>query len=138
MTLVVDASVAIRWYIEAPGTSEAISLLDSEGPFVSPGLVIAEVTNVAWKLVRAGQISREHGSRIALALPSAFSKLVGSASLASRAFEISLQLDHPVYDCQYLALAESEQSKLATTDNRLARAVKGTDWEPLVQVLARD
>lgn len=136
MTLVVDASVAIRWYVEAPGTPAAIAILDSEEPLVAPDLVVAEVANVAWKLARAGQITHEHGSRIAAALPSAFSKLISAASLATRALEISSHLDHPVCDSLYIALAESQQGQLITADKRLGRAVENTEWEPLVLRLA--
>ena len=135
MTTVVDASVAIRWYVEAPGTREACSILESEEVLIAPDLVVAEVTNVAWKLVRAHQITPQHGARIAAAVPSAFSKLAGGAGLASRAFGISMSLDHPVYDCLYLALAETERARLMTNDQRLARAVRGTSWEPQVQLL---
>ena len=136
--LVVDASVAIRWYVEAPGTAAAIAILDSDKILVAPDIVVAEVANVAWKLARAGQISHEHGARIAAALPSAFSNLIGAASLATRALEISSHLDHPVYDSLYIALAELNQAQLVTTDERLIRAVDNTEWKPLVLRLADD
>ena len=55
--------------------------------------------------------------------------------LAVRATEIALQLDHPVYDCFYLALAEAERCLLVTADQRLREKVRGTDLEPLVEPL---
>jgi len=47
---------------------------------------------------------------------SAEGQLDGIAGLARRAAAIAGQLDHPVYDCLYLALAEAEQTKLVTAD----------------------
>jgi len=138
LTLVVDASVAVRWYVESPGTPAAIAILDSDEPLVAPDLMVAEVANVAWKLVRAGQISHIHGARIVAALPSAFSNLKSAASLATRALEISSHLDHPVYDSIYIALAEFHHAQLITADDRLLRAVENTEWEPLVLRLADD
>ena len=132
MTLVVDASVAIRWYVEASGTPAAIAILDSDDPLVAPDLVVAEITNVTWKMVRAGQISQDHGARIAAVLPTAFSNLVSAASLATRALEISSHLDHPVYDSIYIALAELQDARLITADDRLIRTVQNTEWESLV------
>src|SRR5262245_41141500 len=51
----------------------------------------------AWKLVRAGEIRGEHGARFAVAVPAAFSALVGAARLSARAFTLAHELDHPVY-----------------------------------------
>ena len=138
MTLVVDASVAVRWYVDAPGTPAAMAVLHSDEALVAPDLVVAEVGNVVWKLVRAGQISYDHGARIAAALPSAFSNLVSAAGLVTRALQISSQLDHPVYDSFYIALAEASHSRVITSDQRLLGAVDGTEWEPLVRHLTDD
>ena len=45
---------------------------------------------------------------------------------------IAGQLDHPVYDCLYLALAEAEQTKLVTADLQLLGKVRTTPWEQSV------
>jgi predicted nucleic acid-binding protein len=135
VTLVVDASVALRWYVNAPGSDAALSVLDGDEPLVAPDLVVAEVCNAAWRLVRADEISHEHGLRIANAVASAFSGLVGAPRLARRAFALARSLDHPVYDCLYLALAELEKTRVVTTDRRLLNKVAGTDSERLVRSL---
>jgi predicted nucleic acid-binding protein len=49
--------------------------------------------------------------------------------LAPRAVAIAGQLDHPVYDYLYLALAEAEQADLVTADTRLVGKVRATSWE---------
>jgi predicted nucleic acid-binding protein len=48
--------------------------------------------------------------------------------LAARAAALARKLDHPVYDCLYLALAEAEGAPLVTADRRflpLARRTAG-------------
>lgn len=135
MKLVVDASVALRWFVDAPGAAVAGAVLEGEDPLLAPDLVVAEVANAAWKLVRGGQITEEHGSRIAGAVASTFSALTSCAKLSSQAFALARQLDHPVYDCLYLALAESEKASLVTADRRLARKLRGTAWSERVQLL---
>ena len=48
-----------------------------------------------------------------------------TASLVAHASAIALQIDHPVYDCLYLACAEAEGAPLVTADTRLQRAAAG-------------
>ena len=55
--LVVDASVALRWYVNGPGSASAVSLLTEDAVLVAPDLIVAEVCNSAWKLVKAGEIT---------------------------------------------------------------------------------
>lgn len=135
MTVVVDASVALRWYVDAPGSAAAAELLEAGEPLIAPELVVAEVANAAWRLARAGEISEPHGRRTAAAVPSAFDALVGAPRLVARAFDLARALDHPVYDCLYLALAEIESSKLVTADRRLIGRLEGSEWEALVRPL---
>lgn len=135
MTRVVDASVALRWFVQAPGSPEAAVLLAADEPLVAPELVVAEVANAAWKLVRAGQIGREHGARVAAAIGQAFDALVPAADLAPRAWAIAGELDHPVYDALYLALAEREEAAVVTADQRLVARVRRTPWASRVRAL---
>lgn len=129
MTLVIDASVVLRWFIEAPGSEAAVALLDREEPLIAPELVVAEVANAAWKLSRAGEIDGRQARETAGAIASSFSALVPLAPLAPRAFEIATALDHPVYDCLYIALAEAEDAALVTADDRLARRLARSPWK---------
>ena len=67
---------------------------------------------------------------IAASLPRFFDALVSASALAPRAVAIARQLDHSVYDCLYLALAEAEQASLVTADIQLLGKVRATSWEP--------
>jgi predicted nucleic acid-binding protein len=44
---------------------------------------------------------------------------------------ISRDLDHPVCDCFYLALAEQRQATVITADGRLLHRLQGTQWASL-------
>ncbi|MGH6913872.1 MAG: type II toxin-antitoxin system VapC family toxin, partial [Geminicoccales bacterium] len=63
------------------------------------------------------------------ALPKLFAELWPTVWLAGRAFEIAAELRHPVYDCFYLALAESQDAPLITADRRLLARLAGSRWE---------
>ena len=58
MTVVVDASVALKWVIQEDGSEAAEALLRQE-PLLAPDLLIVECANVLWvKTRRRGSAPR--------------------------------------------------------------------------------
>lgn len=51
--------------------------------------------------------------------------------LMVRALDLSLKLDHPAYDCFYLALAETRASDLVTADGAFLRKVAEARVTPI-------
>jgi predicted nucleic acid-binding protein len=129
VTVVIDASVALKWFIEEEGTAQASALLTGADMLVAPDLIVAEVANAGWKAVRAGSMLPEQHDHAAARLPLAFDRLIPLASLAPRAVAISRALNHPVHDCFYLALAEERAATLVTADRRLLARLAGTEWD---------
>ena len=130
MSLVVDASVAFKWFLRDDShSSQAVAILQDRATLIAPDFLIAEVCNAAWRSVRLGRISQAQVNEIAANLPSFFDALVSAAELAPRAVTIAGQIDRPVYDCLYLALAEAEQASLVTADLELLGKVRATAWE---------
>ena len=137
MTLIVDASVALKWYLsDEPHAARARSILDSGETLIAPDLVIAEVCNAAWLGARAGRMAQSQAEAIARSLASLFEALVGGSALAERAVAIASQLNHPVYDCFYLALAENRDVLLVTADTRLLSKLPNTTWAVQAHSLA--
>jgi predicted nucleic acid-binding protein len=135
MALIVDASVAIKWFIDEPGSDLARRLWQEEPELLAPDLMVAEVCDAAWRKVRLGQSDSAQAREIALRLPHGVLEFRPSAPLAPRAIELALALDHPVYDCFYLALAESERARMVTADRRLEERLRGTSWRASVRCL---
>jgi predicted nucleic acid-binding protein len=125
MTVVVDASVALKWYVQEEDSESALALLASGERLIAPDLIVAELCNGAWRLIRRGELRREQLAIIARGIPDAFAALYGSAFLAARAAAIALEMDHPVYDCFYLALSEAQNAPLVSADRRLIGKAKG-------------
>lgn len=131
MTLVVDANVAIKWFVEESRSDAARAVLASGEPLVAPDLVVPEACNAAWKKVKLGEIPEEQGAAVARALPMSLDRLMATAELAPRAFALGHRFNHSVYDCFYLALAEAESATLVTDDTQvlaLARKAGLTRW----------
>lgn len=136
MTLVVDASVAIKWFVQESRSDAARAVLDSGEPLVAPDLVVPEACNAAWKKVKRGEISEEQGAAVARVLPMSFDRLTPTAELAPRAFAIGHRFDHPVYDCFYLALAETESATLVTDDAQVLALARKAGLSRSVRSLA--
>jgi predicted nucleic acid-binding protein len=135
VTLVIDASVALKWFIEEEGTTQASTLLTGGELLIAPDLIVAEVVNAGWKAVRAGAMLPEQHDHAAARLALAFDGLFPLAALAPRAVAISRALNHPVYDCFYLALAEQHGATMVTADRRLLGRLAGTEWATLAMDL---
>ncbi|MDO9707008.1 type II toxin-antitoxin system VapC family toxin [Paracraurococcus lichenis] len=128
MTLVVDASIVLKLYLDEAGSAEAEALLSRPLLFAAPELLLAEVGNAAWKAVRRGGMTRDQARDALRELSNGPIVLTPLAELAAAATDLALRRDHPVYDCFYVALAQREGAPLVTADARLASAF-GSDAE---------
>jgi predicted nucleic acid-binding protein len=118
--LVIDASIAVKWVIDEPGTPQAL-LLRQKAKLIAPELLVAECANILWKKVRRNELSKEQAVLAARLLQGAEIELLSVRSLFEAATLISIELDHPAYDCLYLALAVENECKFVTADERFRR-----------------
>ena len=123
MTRIVDTSVVVKWFVAEEGQNAAEALIGQ--PLLAPDLLIAEVANAAWKKWRQKEIGLEQAASVP-AFARSFVQLVPAHPFADQAIAIALELDHPVYDCFFLALAESAGLPIVTADRRLLGRCKGT------------
>jgi predicted nucleic acid-binding protein len=128
MTIVVDASIALRWCFQLNGSDRAEELLRSHDHLIAPDLVIAEIANAAWKFVIFDRMLAESAVSAVREVAKAFAELVPATVLKDRALAIAIELRHPAYDCFYLALAERSNAILVTADDRLIRRCSGTPF----------
>lgn len=122
-SFVIDASVVIKWVVQEEGSEAATRLID--GPTLSaPDLLIPECTNILWKKVRRKELTTEEAALAASLLARANIELVPMRALMAPALKLSLDLDHPAYDCIYLALAVERGDTFVTADTRLVRILE--------------
>jgi predicted nucleic acid-binding protein len=121
-TLVIDASVAVKWVVPEPDSVRAEVLLDYG--LAAPDLLFAECSNVLRKKVRRGELTREEADVAAQTLEQADLNPVSTRGYLALATSIALELDHPAYEAVYLAVAEASELRLVTADVRLIRKVR--------------
>jgi predicted nucleic acid-binding protein len=119
-TFVVDASIAVKWVIEEKGTAAALSLR-KQAKLIAPELLVAECANILWKKVRRDELSKDEALLAARLLQGADLELFSTRGLLDAAALIAIDLDHPAYDCLYVALAAERDCRFVTADDRLLR-----------------
>jgi predicted nucleic acid-binding protein len=132
--LVLDASVAAKWFLPSAGeplAEEALTLLrrytDGEIQLTVPDLFWAEFGNILWKAVRTGRLPQKSAAEALTAMLRHGLMTVSGRELAEDALAIALSTGRTVHDAMYLALAVQRDSTLITADERLVNAL-ATHW----------
>lgn len=119
-TLVLDASIAVKWVVEEDGTPEALTLR-RRAKVIAPELLVAECANILWKKVQRDELSDDEALLAARLLQAAEIEFLPTRSLLEAATEIAIQLNHAAYDCLYLALAAERDCRFVTADESFVR-----------------
>lgn len=78
---VVDARVAIKWFVPEPLSNEAERLLSGADVLFAPDFLLIEFDNIIWKKVRLGELARADGAAALAALRSGPVGLVDTTPL---------------------------------------------------------
>jgi predicted nucleic acid-binding protein len=135
---VIDASVAVKWFIPEPQSDRAAFLLAEYRAdrldLIAPDVLIAEVGNTLWKRsVLRGEIASADAQAmyrdfIDLRIP-----LRSSSALAEAALAIAVAHHHSLYDALYIALALERKCDLISADRTLV--TKLSKAFPLLRLL---
>lgn len=122
---VVDASVALKWFIEEPDSSEAIALRDGhtlrQSILVAPDLLIYEVANA---LLHNARFSESETARSIQALYNLQIELVApTEELTLAAIRLATRHKLTFYDALYVAVAQQVGTELITADRHLLHRV---------------
>jgi predicted nucleic acid-binding protein len=121
--LVVDASVAVKWFVPEVHGAAAGRWLGPSNEFVAPDLIWPEFGNVMWKKARRGEITFDTARRLLADFQRFPINTVPSAPFIDTALAVAETLGRTVYDSLYLAVAMAIGGPLVTADRRLRDAV---------------
>jgi predicted nucleic acid-binding protein len=138
--LVVDASVAVKWFVPEEGSDKAMALLQSQESLAAPSLIFAEVTRAFQKKHAAGLMTFQAIVEGVTDLRRYLHHTVALESLIGDALMIDRDHPHPIFDYLYLACAMRERCRVVTSDQSFIAKLSGTafsdhvvhlgDWLP--------
>lgn len=125
---VIDASVAIKLFVEEPLSGVVDKLFDSftSQPFIQlfvPDLFYTECTNILWKYVIRHNMKPATARRNLALLRGLTLEKLETDLIISDALSLALKYEITVYDACYLAAAHSTHATLITADDRLVRKI---------------
>ena len=135
--VVIDSSVAIKWFIAEPYSSVAHCVLEGYQlgalTFLAPDLIYAEVGNVVWKKHIHQGLTSIDAQLVLDTFRSMPLVVTSTAELLGEAYRLAVTHQRAVYDTMYLALSLREQCRFVTADEKLVNAI-GSQFSNLVWV----
>jgi predicted nucleic acid-binding protein len=124
---VVDASVAVKWFVPEVHSGDARRLLVEDHALLAPELLMPEVGNILWKKHRIGELEAVEARDILADLRRLPLRLMGMSSPIESALALAVQYGRTVYDSVYLALAIHQGTSFVTADRKLCNSLAGTE-----------
>jgi predicted nucleic acid-binding protein len=122
--VVVDASIAVKWWAPEADSAVALRLLEGEWRLVAPELMAAEAANAWWDKQYHGHMTRADVEIAVSRLCAIGIDWIPTARILAPAVRAALELRHSVYDCIYLVTAREQGLSLATADDWLRRTAR--------------
>jgi predicted nucleic acid-binding protein len=118
--MVLDASVAVKPYLEEAGAEAATELLTGTTKLLAPDLIRVEVAGALCRRVRLGELDAAEAELRTQHWLNELDKglfiLTPDRDLLPEAVALSTKLKHPLPDCLYLAVAIRSHAPLLTAD----------------------
>ena len=125
--LVIDSSVAVKWFVAEPHSTEARRILDDyqkgTTSFLAPDLINAEFGNVIWKKQIFQGLDAADAQDIINKFRALQFTLTSTTSLLDEAYKIAVKHRRTVYDSLYLALSLRKGCQYVTADEKFVNAV---------------
>lgn len=122
-TLVVDASVGLKWVIDEVGSDKAVTLIVGRR-LIAPALFWIETANALAMKARRGELSRAAVSDAWRDLTDGPLEIVPlTPDMGTSALALAQDIQHTAYDCAYLAVALATGCPVVTADRRFATIV---------------
>jgi predicted nucleic acid-binding protein len=137
--VVVDASVALKWYVTENWTEEALQMVDD---YQKGKIDIASVTLMPFEVLNALRYAQGTNIMELQKVARSLEKLCMDlhqleGQLSMRTMENALRYGITIYDSSYLSLGETQDAEVYTADMGLLRKTPETRLKPISSYLPR-
>ena len=133
---IVDASVAVKWFVAETDSLVADELSASNHRLFAPHLILTEVANTLGRKAMAVLMSAAEACAYLRSLPNYFNGVLAVDELIEPAPRNACAIRHPIYDLIYLEAARRLDAQLVTADRRFIAKIAGTDFARHVTLLS--
>jgi predicted nucleic acid-binding protein len=117
---VVDASVAVQWFVEQPQSAAADDVIQQGIRLVAPAFLRVELASALLRFRRRGSLSTEVVMESLDRVMNGLVSFRDDGLLLEQAVLIALDHGGSTYDALYVALAKLERLPLMTCDRQMA------------------
>lgn len=122
--LIVDASVAAKWFIQEELSESALSILDNGHQIESPDFLLLEMDSIICKWIRSKSVTLAEGNKLRDSFRQYPIRYHPFVQFLDSAFAIAGETGQSVYDCLYVALAALLEGKMITADRKLFEVMR--------------
>lgn len=130
MKLVIDASVAVKWYIEENWNDEADQILTQNYTLIAPDFILVESANIFWKKVIKQELKQSEAHHNLELLTLSFDDYISSHNLYSQSLQLAFETNHSIYDMMYLSAAVQSNTMVVTADQKFLTPFK----KPIIKI----
>jgi len=132
---VIDACVAIKWFIPENNFEKAGEILKTHNKMIAPDLFLIEFDSIVTKKVRQRLIESVDAFKMREVIRNLPFEIIPYTVISKVAFELSSSLPVTQYDACYLAAAIEFEQSVITADERFLNGMKNTPFESYVKPL---
>ncbi|MDH3503387.1 MAG: type II toxin-antitoxin system VapC family toxin [Nitrospirota bacterium] len=129
---VLDASVAIKWFIPEIHSNAALHVSRLQARLHVPAFIQLEVGSVLAKKIRREELTRDEGDVILKEFRHLPLQYHPNERLFHPAYALALVTHQSLYDCLYLALAETIDGAVITADRKFYLALSNGPYGPKI------
>ena len=120
---VVDASVAIKWFVPEIHSDAALRAQHAGTHLHIPAFMVLELGNVLAKKIRRSELTPRDGETILKEIKKLPLQRHADERLFTVAYLLALDTHRSLYDCLYLALAETVDGIMVTADHKFFASI---------------
>lgn len=130
MSVVIDANIAVKWVVEEDHSQLASALLrhKPDSPIIAPDIILIESANALRKKHVFNDYPAEDVPICMDVIEAGIFILISSYQLYKNALSLSLEINHPIYDCLYLAASIHTRTQLVTPDQKFCSKLQNSRY----------